>query len=81
MGEERDNDPYHLLANGVIGGLEIVQHLLDDLLRIRTVTHGIQKVYRSLTDADVAFTLELLIHWVVLGVKSIVTFNALITVS
>lgn len=49
---------HHLLPDGVVGRLQVAQHLSDDLLGVAAVTHGVEKVGRPLTDTDVPLSLH-----------------------
>ena len=48
---------YHLLSDGVVSWLQVLQHLSHNLLSIATVTHGIEQVHCPLANTHVTLRL------------------------
>lgn len=54
---KRRRETHHFLSDGVVGCLQVTQHLCDNLLGIAAVTHGVEEVSSSLTHADIPLSL------------------------
>lgn len=54
---KRGRETHHFLSDGVVGCLQVAQHLGDNLLGIAAVTHGVEEVCSSLTHADIPLSL------------------------
>lgn len=49
---------HNFFSNGIISSLQVIQHFGHNLLGIASVTHGIEKVYCSLSYAHISFSLR-----------------------
>lgn len=74
-------DIYHFFSNGIISCFEIGQHFLDNIFRIGSIAHGIEKIDGSLANTHITFTLKSNQSFLNDTTHCLLTFKALMTVS